>query len=101
MKLEHLRVVLAVEEALGASVMSRVGWGLRSRRRALAWGALARGKVDLAAREYGDAYESYREALTTGLDSRVRLRAVRGMASARVRAFLARLAAARERASSS
>jgi glycosyltransferase involved in cell wall biosynthesis len=91
MKLEHLRVVLAVEEELGPAAMSRIGWDVRSRRRALARGGLAKGKVDLAARRFGEAYESYRSAFATGVDTRVRLRALRGMASAQGRALLARL----------
>ena len=92
MKLEHLRVVLAVERALAPASISRVGWDARSRRRALARGALVKGKVDLAARRFGDAYASYRGALAGGVDAAVRLRALRGMASAMIRGLAARLA---------
>jgi glycosyltransferase involved in cell wall biosynthesis len=100
MKLEHLRVVLAVEEALGPAAMSRIGWDSRSRRRALARGGLVKGKVDLAAKRYAEAYQSYRGAFTTGVDAHVWLRALRGMASAKGRALLGRLTSPRERASS-
>src|SRR4051812_29789799 len=63
MKLEHLRVVLSVEDALGPAALARIGWDARSRRRALARGGLVKGKLDLAAGRYSEAYASYREAL--------------------------------------
>src|SRR4051812_9822583 len=67
MKLEHLRVVLAVEDALGPAALARVGWDTRSRRRALARGDLVKGKLDLAGGRYAEAYASYREALAGGV----------------------------------
>lgn len=85
MKLEHLRVVLAVEAALGPRALARVGWDAHSRRRALARGGLVKGKVDLAARRYPEAYASYRDALRGGVDWGMRARALRGMLSARAR----------------
>jgi glycosyltransferase involved in cell wall biosynthesis len=88
MKLEHLRVVLAVEDALGAAALARVGWDARSRRRALARGGLVKGKLDLAAGRYADAYRSYSEAWSVGMDLGVRARALRGMLSARSRKVL-------------
>ena len=92
MKLEHLRVVLAVEGALPPAALARVGWGATSRRRALARGGLVKGKIELAAGRYGEAYRSYRDAFATGVDSGVRLRALRGMLSSRGRGLLARVA---------
>jgi glycosyltransferase involved in cell wall biosynthesis len=88
MKLEHLRVVLAVEDAVGPTALARVGWSARSRRRALARGGLVKGKLDLAAGRYADAYASYREAFVGGVDLIVRARALRGMVSARARRLL-------------
>jgi hypothetical protein len=89
MKLEHLRVVLAVEAAVGPAALVGVGWDSRSRRRALARGDLVKGKLDLAAGRYSEAYASYRKALGGGIDVGVRARALRGMLSARTRAMLA------------
>jgi glycosyltransferase involved in cell wall biosynthesis len=89
MKLEHLRVVLAVEDALGPDALARVGWDARSRRRAVARGGLVKGKLDLAAKRHTEAYASYREAFVGGVDWAVRARALRGMLSARARALLA------------
>jgi glycosyltransferase involved in cell wall biosynthesis len=86
MKLEHLRVALAVEEALGPDALARVRWDARSRRRALARGGLVKGKLDLAAGRYADASASYAEAFTKGGGLGVRIRALRGMISARLRA---------------
>jgi glycosyltransferase involved in cell wall biosynthesis len=82
MKLEHLRVVLAVEDAVGHTALARVRWDARSRRRALARGELVKGKLDLAAGRYAEAYASYREALVGGVDLGTRARALRGMLSA-------------------
>jgi glycosyltransferase involved in cell wall biosynthesis len=89
MKLEHLRVVLAVEAAIGPAALARVGWDARSRRRALARGGLVKGKLDLAAGRYAEAHASYREALVGGVDLTVRARALRGLLSARARKLLA------------
>jgi glycosyltransferase involved in cell wall biosynthesis len=89
MRLEHLRVVLAVESEAGPEAMARVRWDVRSRRRALARGGLVKGKLDLAAGRYSQAYASYREALVGGVDLGVRARALRGMLSARARKALA------------
>jgi hypothetical protein len=88
MRLEHLRVVLAVEDAVGPEALARVGWDARSRRRALARGGLVKGKLDLAAKRYTEAYASYREALVGGVDLGMRARALRGMLSARTRKLL-------------
>lgn len=88
MKREHLRVVLAVEEALGADALARVGWDARSRRRALARGELVEGKLALAADRNADAYARYRKVLVGGVDFGMRVRALRGMLSARVRGAL-------------
>jgi glycosyltransferase involved in cell wall biosynthesis len=88
MKLEHLRVVLSVEDALGPAPLARVGWDTHSRRRALARGGLVKGKLDLAAGRYSEAYASYRQVLVGGVDAGVRARALRGMLSARVREVL-------------
>jgi glycosyltransferase involved in cell wall biosynthesis len=88
MKLEHLRVVLSVEDALGPAALARVGWNTRSRRRALARGDLVKGKLDLAAGRYAEAYASYRKALSGGVDMGVRARAIRGMLSAGARGVL-------------
>jgi glycosyltransferase involved in cell wall biosynthesis len=88
MKLEHLRVVLSIEDALGPAALARVGWDARSRRRALARGGLVKGKLELAAGRYAEAYASYREALAGGVGVGVRARALRGMLSARTRKVL-------------
>ena len=89
MKLEHLRVVLAVEDAIGSAALERVGWDARSRRRAMARGELVKGKLDLAAKRHTEAYASYRKALAGGVDFGMRARALRGMLSARARGLLA------------
>ena len=89
MRLEHLRVVLAVEAEAGPEAMARVGWDARSRRRALARGGLVKGKLDLAAGRYADAYRSYLESWKVGIGFGARTRALRGMVSARSRALLA------------
>jgi glycosyltransferase involved in cell wall biosynthesis len=89
MKLEHLRVVLAVEDAVGPAALARVGWDARSRRRAVARGGLVKGKLDLAAKRYAEAYANYHDALVGGVDTSVRARALRGMLSARARQLLA------------
>jgi glycosyltransferase involved in cell wall biosynthesis len=88
MKREHLRVGLAVEEALGPAALARVGWNARSRRRALARGELVEGKLALAVGRHADAYLHYRKALVGGVDLGVRIRALRGMVSARARTAL-------------
>jgi glycosyltransferase involved in cell wall biosynthesis len=88
MKLEHLRVVLAVEAALDPAALARVRWDARSRRRALARGGLVRGKLALAAGRHAEAYATYREALADAVDLDVRARALRGLVSARVRGAL-------------
>jgi hypothetical protein len=88
MKLEHLRVALAIEEALGPDALARVRWDARSRRRAMARGGLVKGKLDLAAGRYADASASYAEAFTNGGGLGVRIRALRGMISARLRAAI-------------
>ena len=98
MKLEHLRVVLAVEGALGPDALARVRWDARSRRRAVARGGLVKGKVELAARRNAEAYDAYREALITAVDGGIRVRALRGMLSAGVRALGQRVATAVRRA---
>ncbi|NUO37881.1 MAG: glycosyltransferase [Gemmatimonadaceae bacterium] len=90
MRLEHLRVVLAVEAEAGPEAMARVGWDIRSRRRALARGGLVKGKLDLAAGRHAEAYACYREALVDGVDVGPRVRALRGMVSARARQLLRR-----------
>jgi hypothetical protein len=77
-----------VEDAVGPVALARVGWDARSRRRALARGDLVKGKLDLAARRYSEAYASYRKALVGGADVGVRARALRGMLSARMREML-------------
>jgi len=89
MKLEHLRVVLAVESEVGGGALTRAGWDARSRRRALARGSIVRGKLELKDQRWTEAYATFRGALGSG-DARMRLRALRGMLSARVRALLAR-----------
>jgi hypothetical protein len=88
MKLEHLRVVLAVEQALGPVAMARVRWDAASRRRAVARGGLVKGKLQLAARQFDDAYASYRDAWRTGVDLGPRVRAARGMLTARIRSLI-------------
>jgi glycosyltransferase involved in cell wall biosynthesis len=90
MKLEHLRVVLAVESALAPAALARVGWVDTSRRRALTRGGLVKGKIELAAGRYDDAYRAYRDAFGTSVDAGMRLRALRGMLSAKGRAVLVR-----------
>ncbi|HUQ46132.1 MAG TPA: glycosyltransferase family 2 protein [Gemmatimonadaceae bacterium] len=92
MKLEHLRVVRAVEGAIGPDALARVRWDARSRRRASARGGLVKGKVELAARHHAEAYHLYREALFTAVDGGTRVRALRGMLSAGVRGLVRRLA---------
>jgi glycosyltransferase involved in cell wall biosynthesis len=89
MRLEHLRVVLAVEAEAGPEAMARVRWDARSRRRALARGGLVKGKLDLAAKRYTEAFDSYSEAWRVGMGLGVRVRALRGMLSARARQTLA------------
>lgn len=91
MKLEHLRVVLAVERELGAAALGRVGWDASSRRRALARGALVRGKIELRAGDHEAARRHYREALATGVDLGTCMRAVRGMVSATSRGLARRM----------
>jgi glycosyltransferase involved in cell wall biosynthesis len=93
MKLEHLRVVLAIEAEVGPAALARAGWDARSRGRALARGSIVQGKIALKGRRWADAYASFRTALGAG-DARMRARALRGMLSARVRALLAREASA-------
>ena len=88
MRLDHLRVVLAVEAEAGREAMARVGWDARSRRRAVARGDLVKGKLDQAAGRYEEAYASYREALIAGVDLGARTRALRGMLSVRARTLL-------------
>jgi glycosyltransferase involved in cell wall biosynthesis len=88
MKREHLRVVLAVEEALSPAALARAEWDARSRRRALARGDLVEAKLALAANRNGDAYASYRKVLVGGVGLGMRVRALRGMLSARVRGAL-------------
>ncbi|HET9011018.1 MAG TPA: glycosyltransferase family 2 protein [Gemmatimonadaceae bacterium] len=95
MKLEHLRVVLAVETELGPAAMTRVGWDARSRRRALARGALVRGKIELRAGRHDEARRSYRDALTTATELGPRLRALRGVVSATSRGLAQRILPAR------
>lgn len=85
MRLEHLRVVLAIEAAAGPDAMARVRWDASSRRRALARGGLVKGKLDLASGRHADAYRSYAEAWRIGVGLAVRARALRGMVSARIR----------------
>ena len=92
MKLEHLRVVLAVEAALGPAALARVQWDARSRRRALARGGLVRAKIELASSRYAEAYLSYRTALGIAVDVGIRMRAMRGMVRAKALALLARAA---------
>lgn len=92
MKLEHLRVVLAVEAALGPDALARARWDARSRRRALARGRLVKGKIELAARHHAEAYDVYREAFIAAVDGGMRVRALRGMLSARMRALAQRVA---------
>jgi glycosyltransferase involved in cell wall biosynthesis len=87
MKLEHLKVVLAVEAEVGAQALARAGWDARSRGRALARGAIVQGKLELKSRRWAEASASFRAALASG-DMRMRLRALRGMASARMRSLL-------------
>ena len=95
MKLEHLRVVLAVERELGEEALARVGWDARSRRRALARGALVRGKIELRAGRHGEARRSYLDALATGVDLGARVRALRGLVSATSRGLAQRMLPAR------
>ena len=91
MKLEHLRVVLAVERELGAGALARVGWDAPSRRRALSRGALVRGKIELRAGRHEAAGRCYRDALTTGVDLGTRMRALRGIVSATSRGLARRM----------
>lgn len=95
MKLEHLRVVLAVERELGADALARVGWDAPSRRRALARGALVRGRIELRAGRHEAARRCYREAFATGVDLGARLRALRGIVSATSRRLAHRMLPAR------
>jgi Glycosyltransferases involved in cell wall biogenesis len=85
MRLEHLRVVLAIEVEAGPEAMARVGWDARSRRRAVARGDLVKAKLDLAGGRYSEAYRSYAEAWRVGMGLNVRIRALRGMLAARAR----------------
>ena len=85
MKLEHLRVVLAVEAALDAGSLARVRWDARARRRATSRGDLVQGKLALATARHGEAFACYRRAFVTGVDSGTRVRALRGMLSAAAR----------------
>ena len=85
MKLEHLRVVLAVEAALDAGSLARVGWDARARRRATSRGDLVQAKVELAAARYALALACYRRAFATGVDTGTRVRALRGMVTTAVR----------------
>jgi hypothetical protein len=55
----------------------------------LARGSIVQGKIQLAARRWADAYASFRAALGSG-DARMRMRALRGMLSARLRGLIAR-----------
>jgi glycosyltransferase involved in cell wall biosynthesis len=91
MTLEHLRVVLGVEESLGAAVMERIGWDDSSRRGALARGKLVQGKIELATGRFDEAYASYRDAWRLGADPSRRWRAMRGMASSAGRLALRRI----------
>ena len=100
MKLEHLRVVLAVESELGAAALVRVGWDAPSRARALARGALVRGKIELRAGRHEAARRYYREALATGVDLGARIRALRGIMSATSRGLARRLLPARRKRTS-
>jgi glycosyltransferase involved in cell wall biosynthesis len=100
MKLEHLRVVLAVESELGAAALARVGWDAPSRARALARGALVRGKIELRAGRYEAARRYYREALAGGVDLGARMRALRGIVSATSRGLAARVLPARRKRTS-
>ena len=89
MKREHLRVVLAVEAEVGTAALTRVGWDARSRGRALARGAIVEGRLALHERRWREAYTSFRSAFAPG-DARMRVRALRGMASAALRGLLSR-----------
>jgi glycosyltransferase involved in cell wall biosynthesis len=91
MKLEHLRVVLAVEAALDVGSLARVRWDDRARRRATSRGDLVQAKIELAARRHTEAFACYRRAFTTGVDIGTRLRASRGMLSASTRRIASRL----------
>jgi glycosyltransferase involved in cell wall biosynthesis len=91
MKLEHLRVVLAVEAALDAGSLGRVRWDARARRRATSRGDLVQAKLELAAGRPAEALACYRRAFITGVDGGTRLRATRGMLSASARALATRL----------
>ena len=85
MKLEHLRVVLAVEDALDAGSLARVGWNARARRRATSRGDLVQAKVELAAARHAEALACYRRAFATGVDAGTRVRALRGMVTTAAR----------------
>lgn len=87
MKLEHLRVVLAVEQALGADALTRVRWDARARRRAVARGDLVKAKLEIAAGRYAEAFTSYRRAFASDADGGMRLGALRGMVRAKARAL--------------
>jgi glycosyltransferase involved in cell wall biosynthesis len=100
MKLEHLRVVLAVESELGAAALARVGWDAPSRARALARGALVRGKIELRAGRHEAARRYYREALATAVDLGARIRALRGIVSATSRGLARRVMPARRKRTS-
>ena len=100
MKLEHLRVVLAVESELGDAALARVGWDARSRRRALARGALVRGKIELRAGRHDEARRCYRDALITGVGLGARMRALRGIVSATSRGLAQRMLSARRNGAS-
>lgn len=91
MKLEHLRVVLAVERELGTAALARVGWDEPSRCRALARGALVRGKIELRSGRHEQARRYYREALTSAVDLGTRMRALRGVVSATSRGLARRM----------
>lgn len=95
MKLEHLRVVLAVESELAGAALARMGWDAPSRRRALARGALVRGRIELRAGRHDEARRCYRDALATGVDLGTRARALRGIVSATSRGLVQRMLPAR------